>query len=115
MRVAEDRHRLPRVVVETSYSVIFKSHLDFVLGNGLQVALLEQHHGLDDLPQSLPASTICDSMNYLMILMTQRIIILKTLQSGQDEARSIQLSLSPMHSEPKEIQVFLAISQKSLL
>lgn len=40
--VQVSEHRLPREIVDTSFSDIFKSSLDMVLGDQLQVALLEQ-------------------------------------------------------------------------
>ncbi|KAK4828982.1 hypothetical protein QYF61_001638 [Mycteria americana] len=47
LRVTEPRHRLPREFVESPSLETIKSHLNIVLGNWLQVALLEQEeHGI---------------------------------------------------------------------
>jgi len=42
VRVTKPWHRLPREAVESPSLEIFKSHLDMVLGNQLEAALLEQ-------------------------------------------------------------------------
>jgi len=56
VRVTEHWHRSPREVVASPSLEILKSHLDTVLGNWPQMALLEQRVGPDDLLRSLPTS-----------------------------------------------------------
>ncbi|PKU44629.1 hypothetical protein llap_5065 [Limosa lapponica baueri] len=54
VRVAEPWNRLPREVVESPSLETFKPRLDMFLCNLLQVTLLWQGVGLDDLQRSLP-------------------------------------------------------------
>jgi len=56
--VAKHCHRLPREVVESSSLEIFKSHLDMILGNLFQVALLKEGFEQYDLQRCLPTSAL---------------------------------------------------------
>ena len=58
LRVTEPWNRLPREVVESPSLETFKTHLGVVLCNLVQVNLLWQGVGLDDLQRSLPTSVI---------------------------------------------------------
>jgi len=58
VRVNEHRCRFPMEVVKSPCLEIHKSHLDTVLGNWLQMALLQQGLGPDDLQRPHPKSTL---------------------------------------------------------
>jgi len=58
LMVTEHWHRLTREILEYSSMEILKSCLDTILGNLLQVALLEKGFRPDDLQRSLPTLTI---------------------------------------------------------
>ncbi|KAK4829864.1 hypothetical protein QYF61_007256 [Mycteria americana] len=61
VRVTEHWHRLPREIVESPSLGKFRSHLDMVLSNQLQVALLEQGEG-PEVPSTLnPSMILCVS------------------------------------------------------
>ena len=58
VRVSKRWHRFPREVMESPSLEIFKSCLDTVLGNWLEVALVEQGAWTRSPPRSLPTSTV---------------------------------------------------------
>lgn len=58
VRVIKHQHRLLKEVRDSSPLTIFKRHLDVVPGNWVQVAVLEQGFGLNNLQRSIPTSTV---------------------------------------------------------
>ena len=63
VKVTEHRHRLPRDIVESPCLEILKSHLDTVLGDWLQVALIDQGG------QTRQSADVPSNLEYYMILM----------------------------------------------